>query len=200
MNETTNPSAVPVSLPDAPLGHLQPEATPQSASLVLDQYSVPTLAESLRAAAFNLVEEVRLLINVMRSGTNRDKLAAQRQYRLLMRELLELSGYIASASQQQSSTTADGITTSRTAGSSRLISHLQKDNPYGQAPDPNVQRALSPVDGIRVPPLSLPTGTGTFKQTERVGRLLHPPVPGAPSIIPHTEPRLPGDPSPLPSN
>lgn len=117
---------------------------PEEVRPVLEMFSIHHLSQAQRDQSFRLIEEVKLLITIMRSGSNRDRLAAQRQYRLLLREIAELAGYIASASQTQSTTNPDGTTTQRTAGSARLITSLTKDNPYGQASDPRSHRSLPP--------------------------------------------------------
>lgn len=138
--------------------------TPKSEDTLLSHFDIETIGDEIAKCHFSVREEIRLLIRIMRDKTAsyQHKLVAQRQYRLLVRELLELGGYILTGSEKRHKELPDG-TTSTQHLSSRILPHT-RNSPFGQRANPAASRTYAPTaDGTRPSPDggNLPAGGGT---------------------------------------
>lgn len=132
---------------DAPLA---PLADPADA--IISLYDAESLALALQANQWDLSQEVRLLVDIMRNGSNRDRLGAQGRYRDLIREIASVSGLLTSG-QTERTARQDGVTVRQVVTGTLINRTPTTRSPYGQ-------RAVLPASAVRRPdpqsPASLP--------------------------------------------
>jgi hypothetical protein len=104
--------------------------------LVIGLFNPKSFGATLREQKFNNGEMVRSLVEIIRTGNDRDKMAAIKQLRDMGKEVLTLNGAVGTATARQITKDEQGNTTEQLVSQTRLSSRLSvrpdtANNPIG---------------------------------------------------------------------